>query len=125
MRVLRLLPRLLGVALLASLAPAQGCFLSAGFNRNTLETSFMFDVVGNNAAGVDVTGLVLHLQPGLYNVDVYERAGTHVGFEMSNAGWNLVGSVGNLISNGNDRPTELPLSMSINVAAGATTGNAE
>jgi hypothetical protein len=53
------------------------------------------------------------------DVEIWTRAGTHVGFEGSNVGWTLVGSYTGVVPAGNGTATVLgPLSTTITVPAG-------
>lgn len=93
-------------------------FYASGNNQDGI----MFDVQA--LVDITVTGMPINCQdPGMpYEVEVYYRPGTHVGFENSAVGWTLIGdNVGAPIIGGpNDTPTLLPFALNQTILAGQT-----
>ena len=79
-----------------------------GFDGN------MFDVVAINT--ITVTGFSANLNAtGV--VEIWERAGTYLGFQGSNVGWTQVGTA-TVTSTGAGTPTNIPIPVSVTINAG-------
>ncbi len=99
-----------------------------GTATTTVEISFaggngqagnMFDVVALNP--ITVNSFDISMDDGVTaDVEVYSKAGTWVGSDMTPGDWTLVASVPGVLSGGQNLPTPLNLSLGMNVAAGDT-----
>ena len=79
----------------------------------------MFDI--NAIVDVTITGFDFNmgaLTP--YNIEIYYKAGTHVGFEMTPGAWTLAGSAANVMSAGANVATSIPIVLSVAIPAGQT-----
>jgi PEP-CTERM motif len=94
--------------------------LTTLFAENNRQSGNMFDVVTSSNA-LSVTGFDLNLFDGTYTIEVYEKAGTWVGFNNTPGAWTLVESVANVTSAGVDNPTHIDVS-GLTLDANATTG---
>jgi len=106
----------LGLSAQATLLAQEQC-LSAGFAGTDSANGLMFDLT--TQGDQRLTRLVAHMETGVKSVDVYTRAGTHVGHENSSAGWSQLGPV-DVSSKGEGAPTEIPLLLGIDVPSGET-----
>ncbi len=79
----------------------------------------MFDVTALN--GLEVTGFDGHLDNlTTADIEVYYKAGTHVGFENDGSAWTLAASATGVTGAGLGQPTTYPITMSVNIPAGET-----
>lgn len=80
----------------------------------------MFDIV----AGVDVTVTGFDCNMGdvvnPYNMEIYYKAGTHVGFTANPGAWTLIGTANNVMGLGTDLPTPIPIALNVTISAGQT-----
>jgi hypothetical protein len=102
--------------------------VSTGFGGGTTATDpnaagNMFDIVPQQ--NVKLTGFDIHLQNDPLapsNISVYYRVGTHIGSELVAANWTLLGSATGVVSAGVGVPTNLPITLDLNLTAGQTYG---
>lgn len=82
-----------GVAAVLALgaATAQASTISTGYAGGNSQDGIMFDVVVG-ANDLSITSLDINLEAGVADLELYVRAGTHVGNTGSLAGWTLVDS---------------------------------
>lgn len=79
----------------------------------------MFDI----SASVDVTITGFDCNMGAtvpYNMEIYFRAGTHVGFTGNPSAWTLLGSANGIVGLGVDVPTPIPIVLSVAIPQGQT-----
>ncbi len=81
--------------------------------------SAMFDVVATNAVE-EADTLSVELAAGTFDVDVYFRRGTHVGFEGSAAGWQFLASEAGVVSAGGGALSDILLASPVDIDAGDT-----
>lgn len=79
----------------------------------------MFDLVADGAVE-EADSLSVELDAGIFDVEVYFRRGTHVGFEGSSEGWQLLASQAGVVSVGGGTLSEIPLASPVDIAAGDT-----
>ncbi len=78
----------------------------------------MFDVVASSPITVNCFETHWSGSSGtLFNVEIWTRAGTHVGYEESEIEWTIVGSAQDVVSSGPGSPTHVPIPLDIAVAA--------
>lgn len=96
--------------------------LTTLYAENNGQDGIMFDIQA--IVDVTVTGFDNNYDDiaGLYEIEIYYRAGTHVGFENSAVGWTLIGdNVGlSFPSVGPDMPTPIPIVLNQPILAGQT-----
>jgi len=79
----------------------------------------MFDI--NAIVDVTITGFDFNMGAlAPYNIEIYYKAGTHVGFEMTPGAWTLAGSAVNVMSAGANVATSIPIVLSVAIPAGQT-----
>lgn len=80
----------------------------------------MFDIT----AAVDVTIIGFDCNMGEtaipYNMEIYYKAGTHVGFTTNAGAWTLAGSANGVIGLGVDLPTPIPIVLNVAIPQGQT-----
>ncbi|MFT4525796.1 MAG: gliding motility-associated-like protein [Bacteroidia bacterium] len=96
--------------------------LTTLFASGNNQDGIMFDVQA--IIDITVTGFPINCQdPGMpYEMEIYFRTGTHVGFENSAVGWTLIGdNVGApFIGGATDTPTPVPILLNQPILAGQT-----
>lgn len=121
------IPRLIKqiiLSLLAIVVPVVGYSqcgpLNTLYDENNGQDGIMFDIV----AGVDVTITGFDCNMGEtvtpYNMEIYYKAGTHVGFTTNAAAWTLAGSANGVIGQGVDVPTAIPIVLNVAIPQGQT-----
>lgn len=78
----------------------------------------MFDVVATN--DITVHCFNANLSSGTVDIEIYSRSGTHVGNEMSNVGWTLLGTATGVVSQGTGQATNIPIDVNTTILAGNT-----
>jgi hypothetical protein len=78
--------------------------VSTWTNTDHYRDGNMFDVVTLGNA-LKVTGLDLNLSAGTWNIEVWEKSGTWVGFETNSSAWTKVSDPIAVTSKGVDQPT--------------------
>jgi len=96
---------------LPMLASASERSLSTTFVGNNNQDGIMFDIVAKS--DIDLIRLDTNLvNSGVtYNIEIYYKEGTHVGFEQNAGVWTLVGSA-EVNSGGLGNPTPIPIGLS-------------
>ncbi|MAP53842.1 MAG: hypothetical protein CL605_02955, partial [Altibacter sp.] len=93
--------------------------LSTGFAGGNGNFGNMFDL--NILNDVTLTSFDVHGQAtAVFDVEVYAKTGTHVGFEGNAAAWTLIGTATGITSNGLGVPTPLNLNLGYSMLAGET-----
>ncbi|MEM7185886.1 MAG: proprotein convertase P-domain-containing protein [Bacteroidota bacterium] len=97
-------------------------------STNSLETTFaggngnfgnMFDM--NAINDVVIQSFDIHGDTGAtFDVEVYAKSGTYVGFETDPGAWTLIGTAPGVVSNGDGLATPLDLMLNYAMAAGET-----
>jgi hypothetical protein len=82
-----------------------------GFNGN------MFDIVA--VKNIEILSFDANLAIGAHTMEVYHRAGSHVGFENANTGWTLIGSAA-VNSIAQEAPTAVGVNVNVQIQAGQT-----
>lgn len=104
--------------------------LSTLYAENNGQDGIMFDI--NAIVDVTITGFDFNMGAATpYDMEIYYKAGTHVGFEMTPGAWTLAGSAANVMGAGVNVPTPIPIVLNVPIPAGQTyafyitdTGNA-
>ena len=79
----------------------------------------MFDV--NALNDITMESFDIHGDTGaVFDVDVYAKTGTHVGFEADASAWTLIGTAPGIVSNGDGVTTPLDLALGYAMLAGET-----
>ena len=101
-------------------------FVDSNVTQGSLTSTFaagnghrgnMFDVVATNT--ITITSFDGH-PGGNTNIEIYYKAGTHVGFINNAAAWTLVGSATGVVSQGMGNPTPIPIPVNVTIPAGQT-----
>jgi gliding motility-associated-like protein len=80
----------------------------------------MFDI--NALVDVTITGFDNNMGDATpYNMEIYYKTGTHVGFEGNAAAWTLAGTANGVNGAGVDLPTAIPIVLAVTIAQGQTT----
>jgi hypothetical protein len=83
---------------------AQAGLITTTFASNNQQSGNMFDVkVFSNP--LVVTSLDLNLAQGTFDLELYTKAGSYVGFDMAPGAWTFVDKVTSITSNGVNNPT--------------------
>lgn len=106
---------LVALAALSFTTAAAATSLTTTYAGGNGQNGIMFDVVAVNSIVVD--NFAINEDPGTATMAIYGRAGTHVGFENSVAGWTLLGTV-SVTSAANGVPTAIPITLNVPVLAG-------
>lgn len=90
------------------------------YAENNGQDGIMFDVTA--LVDVTITGFDCNMGETItpYNMEIYFKAGTHVGFTTNAGAWTLVGTANNLLGNGVDVPTAIPIVLAVPLAQGTT-----
>jgi len=92
--------------------------LTTLYDRNNGQDGIMFDIV----AGVDVTitGFDCNLGDAgdPYDMEIYYKTGSHIGFTQNAGAWTLLGSANAVIAVGQDLATPLPIALNIAIPQG-------
>ncbi|MCA9320944.1 MAG: hypothetical protein KDB53_09425 [Planctomycetes bacterium] len=106
---------------LAALAPAQ-LTLTTTFTSNNGQSGNMFDLVATNA--ILIESFDVNLDAGAWDLEVYRvtGGGSFVPHSASPAAWDLIGSASQVVSNGVDVPTPLPIAVDTLILPGQTQG---
>ncbi|GEM_PF-4301342 len=95
-----------------------GGFLETTFSTNNGQSGNMFDIVAKKK--IAIVDFDINVDGGTWNVEVYTKAGSHVGSETNASAWTLVATT-TVAGAGLDNPTPLELqNMSVTIDAGAT-----
>ena len=79
----------------------------------------MFDI--NALVDVTITGFDNNMGDAVpYNMEIYYKAGTHVGFEGNAAAWTLAGTANGINGAGVDLPTAIPIVLAVAIPQGQT-----
>lgn len=113
---------LLRVAFAPMLLLANPCaatdFLTAPYNENNGQDGIMFDVIA--AKNITVTCFEDNFEAGTYDIAIYVKSGTCVGFQNTPAAWTLIATANNILSSGLDLPTYIPISVNYSILTGQT-----
>ncbi|MCF8465433.1 MAG: gliding motility-associated C-terminal domain-containing protein [Flavobacteriales bacterium] len=93
--------------------------LSTLYAENNGQDGIMFDI--NAIVDVTITGFDFNMGATTpYNMEIYFKAGTHVGFEMTPGAWTLAGTAANVMGVGLNVPTAIPIALNVAIPAGQT-----
>lgn len=92
--------------------------LTTTFSSNNSMNGNMFEINAINS--VIIKSFDGNLQPPSQNMLIYYRPGSYTGFELSSAGWTLVGTANGVVSNGDDVATPIPIPVNVTIPAGQT-----
>ncbi|MFN3918430.1 MAG: gliding motility-associated C-terminal domain-containing protein [Flavobacteriales bacterium] len=87
--------------------------LSTPTFTNNGQNGIMFDIVAINT--VEVTQFSLDFDVNTYNIEIYYKPGTHVGFQTNAAAWTLLGSVNNFPITVTNVNTLIPITFSVSI----------
>lgn len=94
--------------------------LTTLYDENNGQDGVMFDIT----AGVDVTITGFDCNMGEtvtpYNMEIYYKAGTHVGFTTTPGAWTLAGTANNVVGLGANLPTPIPILLNVAIPQGQT-----
>ena len=88
------------------------------YNTNNSQDGIMFDVIATN--NITINCFECNFEDGTYDIEIYHKPGTCVGYETDSAAWSLIGSVNSVVSSGVDLPTYIPISVNYPILAGQT-----
>ena len=90
------------------------------YDENNGQDGIMFDI--NALVDVTVTGFDCNMGETAipYNIEIYYKAGTHVGFTTNAGAWTLVGTANNVNGVGVDLPTPIPIVLNVPISQGTT-----
>lgn len=91
------------VAILFSVGVAHGSVITTTFASNNGQSGNMFDVV-NLVGDLTVTGFDLNLDDGTFDIEIYSKSGSYLGFETDASAWSLI-DTGSVTSAGIDLAT--------------------
>ncbi len=103
---------------MSPMACASASNLVTFYATNNAQRGHMFDISATN--GVTILCFEMNFSVGTSNVDIYTKAGTHVGFENTAGAWTLVGSAAGVVSAGVNLPTSIPIAVNQNIAVGTS-----
>ncbi|MEO6169040.1 MAG: GEVED domain-containing protein [Chitinophagales bacterium] len=102
-----------------SIGAAPASPLSTTFIGGNSSYGNMFDVTAlNNLVVTGFDGHVDNLTTA--DIEIYYKAGTHVGFENDASAWTLAASATGVVGAGFGTATAYPVTLSVNISAGAT-----
>ena len=105
------------VILVTELGFAQCDPLMLPFGENNSQDGIMFDIEA--IIDVTVTAFSANLcDAGPYDMEIYTKTGTHIGFEANAGAWTLVGNAVGVVTVGPDLPTPIPIALNVPIAAG-------
>jgi hypothetical protein len=93
-------------------------FLTAPYNEDNGQDGIMFDVIA--AKNITVTCFEDNFEAGTWDIEIWAKAGTCVGFQNTPGAWTLLGTALNVVSSGLDLPTYIPISVNYSILAGQT-----
>ncbi|HEY6160876.1 MAG TPA: hypothetical protein VI112_06620, partial [Bacteroidia bacterium] len=85
------------------------------YASNNGQRGIMFDITAINC--VVIRCFEISMDPGTTNVEIYTKTGTHVGFQNNSLAWTLVGTATNVVGNGANVPTSIPISVNVTINA--------
>lgn len=90
------------------------------YAENNGQDGIMFDVTA--LVDVTITGFDCNMGETVtpYNMEIYFKPGTHVGFTTNPAAWTLIGTANNVMGTGVDIPTAIPIVLAVPLAQGTT-----
>ncbi len=77
---------------------------------NNGQSGIMFDIVALQS--VNITQLAMDYDGGTYNIEIYYKPGTHVGFQTNPGAWTQLGSINNWNATGLGTNTLIPITFS-------------
>jgi hypothetical protein len=105
--------------LVLSLVPnAYSASLTTTFASDNGQDGNMFEIHAINT--VVITRFDGNISIPGDNMRIYYKAGSYTGSEDNSAVWTLVGTANSLVSNGDDVPTPIPISVNVTIPAGQT-----
>jgi hypothetical protein len=104
--------------LLSPMACASGSNLVTFYATNNAQRGHMFDINATNC--VTIMCFEMNFSAGTSNVEIYTKAGTHVGFTTTSAAWTLIGTALNVASAGVNVPTSIPITVNQLIPSGST-----
>ncbi len=109
---------LMSVFLLAAVPHAYSASLTTTFASNNGQDGNMFEITALKT--VIITSFDGNLTPPGDNYRIYYKTGTYTGFEANPGAWTLVGTANNVVSNGTDVATPIPIPVNVTIPAGQT-----
>lgn len=99
------------------MASAQCVPLMLPYGENNSQDGIMFDIEA--ISDVTVTGFSANLcDTGPYDMEIYTKTGTHIGFEANAAAWTLIGNAVGVATVGPDLETPIPIVINVPIPAG-------
>lgn len=94
--------------------------LTTLYAENNGQDGIMFDITAT--VDVTITGFDCNMGETVtpYNMEIYMKAGTHVGFTTNAGAWTLVGSANGVVGVGVDLPTPIPIVLNVPIPTGQT-----
>jgi gliding motility-associated-like protein len=87
-------------------------------NQNNGQRGIMFDVVAIN--NITINCFEVNMATGTSGVNIYFKAGTHVGFQNNAAAWTLLGTAPAVAGLGNNLFTVVPININVPVSPQCT-----
>jgi len=91
--------------------------LTTPFSSNNGQKGVMFDILASKNIYISQIGTNLANNIS-YNLEIYYKKGTYVGFENDASAWTKIGSATNVASNGLNVETIIPIDINLSIAAG-------
>ncbi len=93
--------------------------LTTEYDENNGQDGIMFDITA--AVDVTITGFDCNLDlVDTYDLEIYAKQGSHVGFTMTPGSWTLVGTATGVNGLGSNNPTSIPIVLNQAIAVGQT-----
>ena len=88
------------------------------YNTDNGQDGIMFDVIATN--NIIINCFEGNFGDGTYDIEIYSKPGTCVGYETDSVAWSLIGSANSVVSSGVDLPTYIPISVNYPIFVGQT-----
>ena len=93
--------------------------LTTFYAEDNGQDGIMFDI--NAIVDVTVTGFDFNMGAATpYDMEIYYKAGTHVGFEMTPGAWTLAGTALGVVGAGANVATAIPIVLNVAIPSGQT-----
>ena len=96
-----------------------GSPLSTPTVTNNGQSGIMFDIQAIGTNSINITQLAADFDNGTYSINIYWKAGTHVGFTTNPAAWTLLGTANGWVATGGVN-VNIPIIFSKLICAGQT-----
>jgi gliding motility-associated-like protein len=94
--------------------------LTTFYGNNNGQDGIMFDVSASATSNTIIKCFDSNFNAGTFDVEIYYKVGTHVGFEVNAAAWTLAGTANGVVSTGVDVATYIPLVLNLTIPCSET-----